>query len=161
MAARRVNPYLVKVHRCYGPRDLATLLDVHKNTVRHWQSAGLGTIDGNRPILFLGETVRAFLTKRNTARKRPCPPGTLYCFRCRAPRPPALGMVDFRPLSATSGNLSAICGTCETTMHRRARGDAFAVIMPGLEVTVQQASPQLKGSFQPSLNCNLRRQIVT
>ena len=161
MAARRANPYVVKLHRCYSPHDLATLLDVHKNTVRHWQAAGLEPVDRKRPILCQAATVRAFLAKRNKARRCPCPAGTLYCFRCRTPRRPALGMVDFRPHSTMSGDLSAICEACETVVHRRARHDALAAIMPGLDVTIQPALPRLKGSPLPSLNCDLERQAVT
>ena len=74
MAARRVNPNSVKLLRTYSVSDLATRLAVHKNTVRHWQQEGLLPIDGNRPVLFHGAAIRAFLSKRNASRKRPCPP---------------------------------------------------------------------------------------
>ena len=36
MAARRVNPHAVKLHRSYSVPELAACLGVHKNTVRHW-----------------------------------------------------------------------------------------------------------------------------
>ena len=74
MAARRVNPSTVKLNRTYSVGDLATRLAVHKNTVRQWQQEGLLPIDGDRPVLFHGSTIRAFLSKRNASRKRPCPP---------------------------------------------------------------------------------------
>ena len=108
MPARRVNPNLVKLHRSYSVDELARCCDVHKNTVRHWQAKGLEPIDKARPILFQGRAVRAFLSERNARRKRPCPAGTFYCFRCRTPRPPALGMVDFVPIRPGSGNLRAL-----------------------------------------------------
>jgi hypothetical protein len=119
MGSRRVNPYRVKVHRSYSVPELAVCCGVHKNTVRHWQQQGLEPIDRGRPLLFLGVTVRAFLFSRNASRKRPCPPGTLYCLRCREPRAPALGMVDYVPIQPGSGNLRAFCEHCMTTMHRR------------------------------------------
>jgi hypothetical protein len=161
MAARRVNPRAVKLHRSYSVPELAACFGVHKNTVRHWQRDGLTALDGNRPTLFLGAAIRAFLSKRNASRKRPCTPGTLYCFKCRAARPAAMGMVDYVSINDVSGNVRAICATCETVMHRRARKAALATIMPGCDVQFVQAPSRLKGSSKPSLNCDLERQATT
>src|SRR5687768_17055751 len=115
----RVNPNRVKTHHSYSATELAVRLKVHKNTIRHWQKQGLHAVDSTRPLLFQGGSVRAFLIARNRAQKRPCPPGMLYCFRCREPRRPALGMADFLELRRETGNLRASCETCETIMHRR------------------------------------------
>lgn len=146
MPARRVNPRAVKLNRTYDVAELAARLGVHKNTVRHWQAEGLQAIDRCRPVLFHGSAIRAFLSCRSARRKSPCGPGTLYCFKCRAPRPPALGMVDYIPISATGGNVRAICATCETVMHRRAARTSLAIILPGCDVQIAQALPRLKGS---------------
>lgn len=161
MAVRRASPNAVKLNRTYDVAELAGLLGVHKNTVRHWQRDGLQPLDDRRPVLFHGSTVRAYLSSRSASRKSPCLPGTLYCFRCRAPRPPALGMVDYLPVNATGGNVRAICATCETVMHRRAAQAALATILPGCDVQIVQAPPRLKGSPSPSLNCDLERQATT
>ena len=161
MGARRVNPRAVKLHRSYSVPELAACFGVHKNTVRHWQRGGLKPLDGKRPVLFQGAIVQAFLSARNASRKRPCPPGTLYCFRCREPRPPALGMVDYLSINAISGNIRAICETCETVMHRRAPKAALASILPGCDVQFMEALPRLKSSPPPSLNCDLERQAAT
>ena len=161
MATRRASPRAVKLHRCYSVPELAACFGIHKNTVRHWQREGLTPLDGKRPVLFQGAVIRAFLSKRNTSRKCPCPAGTLYCFKCRAPRPPALGMVDFVSINAVSGNVRAICAICETVMHRRARKAALASIMPGCDVQFPQAPSRFKGCSAPSLNCDLERQAVT
>lgn len=158
MAARRVNPRAVKLHRSYSVPELAACLGVHKNTVRHWQRDGLKPLDGGRPLLFQGAAVRTFISARNASRKRPCPPGTLYCFRCREPRQPVPGMVAYLWINATSGNLRAVCATCETVMHRRASKAALASILPGCDIQFVEALPRLKGSPSPSLNCNLERQ---
>lgn len=160
MAARRVNPRAVKLHRSYSVPELAACFGVHKNTVRHWQRAGLKPLDGRRPVLFQGAIVRAFLANRNASRKRPCPPGTLYCFRCREPRPPALGMVDYHSINVKSGNVRAICATCDTVMHRRASKAALASILPGCDVQYGEALVRLKGSPPPSLDCELERQVA-
>ena len=140
MAARRIDPRVVKLHRTYDVAELATRLGVHKNTVRHWQEEGLKPLDGGRPVLFHGSTIRAFLSSRSVSRKAPCGAGRLYCFRCRAPRAPALGMIDYVPISATGGNVRALCATCETVMHRRAAKASLTAIMPGCDVQIVEAS---------------------
>ena len=160
MPARRANPQRVKLHRSYSVPELAKCLDVHKNTVRHWQCKGLEPIDASRPVLFQGAIVRAFLAKRSASRKRPCPSGTLYCFRCRIPRPPALAMLDYYPVTAASGNLSAICEVCGSMMHRRIRRADLPAKMPGLAVQFKQALSRISGSLSPSLNCDSERQAT-
>jgi len=127
MTTRRASPQSVKLHRSYSVPELAACVGVHKNTVRHWQRDGLAPIDKGRPVLFQGASVRAFLAKRSASRKQPCPPGTLYCFRCRLPRPPALGMVDCIAATGVSGNFRAICETYDTIMHRRRPPDVAGV----------------------------------
>ena len=154
MPARRVNPYRVKLHRPYSVQELAECLGVHKNTVRHWQEVGLTAIDRNRPTLFEGATARAFLLARQTSRKCPCPPGTIYCLKCREPNAPALGMVEFIPGKGTTGNLMALCGTCGTIMHRRANVAKIAAIMPRLRVQIRQVPSRLIERSCPSLNCD-------
>ena len=158
MPSRRINPNRVKLHRSYSVAELAACLDVHKNTVRHWQAHGLEPVEPRKPYLFHGATTREFLAKRNASRKRPCPPGMLYCFRCRAPRQPALGMVDYLPLRPDSGNLRAICASCEAIMHRRVRKADIGRIMPGCSIQMAQGQPRLVGQTAPSLNCESERQ---
>jgi hypothetical protein len=155
MPARRVNPYRVKLHYSYSVGELASLLKVHKNTVRNWLRAGLEPIHQCRPLLFQGATVRAFLSKCNKARKRPCSPGTLYCLRCRQPRRAALGMIDYIPMTDTSGNLRAICEHCETIMHRRVSKGDLARAMPGYTVQMPEDQPSISGKRDPSPNCDL------
>lgn len=159
MASRRVNQTRVKLHRSYSVPELAGCLGVHKNTIRHWQRDGLHPIDASRPVLFQGGDVRAFLAKRSADRKRPCPPGTLYCFRCREPRAPALGMLDYIAINPASGNLRALCSTCEGVMHRRTRLADLAARMPGMAVQITQAKSSLSGSPSPSLNCDSEKQV--
>ena len=155
MPARRVNPYRVKVHRSYAVGELAACLGVHKNTIRSWQCEGLEPNEHRRPLLFRGSTVREFLVKRNASRKRPCPPGSFYCFRCREPRHPALGIVEYFELKPGTGNLRALCEVCGTLMHRRARELTLPTVMPQIDVQIRQAHPRLSGSPHPSLNCDV------
>lgn len=156
MPARRVNPNRVKTHFSYTAGELAACLKVHKNTVRNWQRKGLEALDGQRPVLFQGATVRAFLKSLRTSRKRPCIPGTLYCLSCREPRRPALGMVDYQPMREDSGNMRAICEVCETVMYRRIRLAHVERKMPGCEVQIKQGPSSLNGQASPSLNCDFK-----
>jgi hypothetical protein len=155
---RRADPYRIKVNYSYSVSEIADRLGVHKNTVRHWQAKGLAPVDDGRPALFHGAAIREFLIGKKRERKRPCPLGTLYCFRCREPRAPALGMVDYVQLKPGSGNLRALCVSCEAIMHRRVRQDALAAIMPGIDVQIVQAPQRLVGSSGPSSNCDFERQ---
>ncbi|MXO65301.1 helix-turn-helix domain-containing protein [Altericroceibacterium endophyticum] len=154
MARHRVNPKQVKIHHSYTVHELAERLGVCRSTIRNWQRKGLAPIDGQRPYLFQGVHVRRFLEEQKAKRRQPCPPGTMYCLRCRQPREPALGMVDFSPLRPGTGNLKAICCQCGAVMHRRARQADLARIMPGITVQISQAAPRLVGCEPPSLNCD-------
>ena len=143
MPAKRINPRLIKLHRAYSVEEASARLGVHKNTVRGWQRKGLEPIDTSRPVLFQGKTMRAFLEGQRKARKRPCLPGTLYCFKCRAPQAPALGMVDYTPFNPSSGNLSAMCGACGGMMHQRAALASLPLKMPGIAVQITGALPRI------------------
>jgi hypothetical protein len=160
MAKHRINPQRIKLHRSYSVQELATRLGVHKNTVRLWQQAGLKPIDGSRPVLFQGRAVRAFLAKRNASRKQPCPPGTLFCFRCREPRRPANGALDYMTATPESGNLRAQCAACGGMMHQRIRRADLAAKMPGLHVQIREAPLRISGSPSPSDNCDSERQVT-
>lgn len=154
MPTRHFNPNRVKLNRVYDTSELARCLGVHKNTIGNWQRNGLEPIDRRRPVLFHGSTVRKFLAKRNSARKHPCPPGTLYCFRCRAAQAPAHGILEYLPITSKSGNVRGFCSACETLMHRSVSRWALAQTMPGLDVQFPEASLRLIGQPSASLNCD-------
>ena len=136
MASKRANPRLIKLHRTYSVEEASDRLGVHKNTVRCWQAKGLRPVDDKRPVVFQGSVLRAFLEEQRRMAKRPCPPGTLYCFRCREPRAPALGMVEYAPRNARTGNLKALCNQCNGMMHRAASFTTLTVNFSGIAVTI-------------------------
>jgi hypothetical protein len=138
MPVKRINPRLIKLHHCYSVEEASARLGVHKNTVRGWQRDGLEAIDQSRPVLFPGKALRAYLIGKRMAAKRPCPPGMLYCFKCRTHRPPALDMLDYIPRNGTSGNLSALCATCGTVMNVAARLATLPLKMPGMAVQIRE-----------------------
>jgi hypothetical protein len=155
MRKRHPNPRLAKIHRNYTVDEVAHLFGIHKNTVRDWVKRGLPTSDGRRPMLILGRELVAFLTARRTKNKRTCQPGEIYCVRCRAPRAPAGDMVDYEPVTATLGNLVAICSACETMMYRRVSLAKLAQVRGDLDVTMPQALEHIGESAQPTVNSDL------
>ena len=65
-------------------------------------------------------------------------------------------MVGYAATNLTTGNLKAMCETCGTMMHRRARLAAVAAIMPGLDVQRREAGLRLMERAHPSLNTDNR-----
>ena len=156
MAVRKPDPRRLSAHLSYSPSELSTRLGVHKNTIRQWQHEGMIALDNNRPSMFQGAVVRSFLTTRNVRHKKPCPVGTVYCVKCRAPRRPALGMADYIPQTDGSGNLKAICEFCGTVMNRHVRQELISKILPDCDVRVTRRQSRFNGRVPPSLHCTLK-----
>jgi hypothetical protein len=114
-----INPRRAKLHRNYNFADAARLLGVHRNTVRNWTKAGLETFRAGGEVLILGDTLRAFLEKRRKDRRQKLPPGHLFCLRCKAVRPPGLGMVELVQPRGGTANARAVCADCGALMHRK------------------------------------------
>ena len=156
MRKRHPNPRLAKIHRNYTVDEVASLFGIHRNTVREWVKRGLPTSDGRRPMLILGRDLVAFLTARRAKNKRTCQPGEIYCVRCRMPREPAGEMVDLVPVTATLGNLVAICSICETMMYRRVSLAKLEHVRGKLDITMPQATEHIGESALPTVNSDLR-----
>ena len=138
MATRRkANPRLVKSYRTYTSDELADCLGIHVNTVRNWMAVGLEPIDDQRPYLFRGDVVRAFIERQRANAKRPCAPGELFRLRCREPKRPAGGLVDYEPMTETSGDLLGICPDCDAVMHRRITRHQLEALNRILDVTTR------------------------
>jgi hypothetical protein len=152
---RRLNPRRVKIHRTYTVEEVARLFRLYKTTVRGWLKAGLPRIDDRRPILILGRELAGFLHARRERRRQRCRVGELYCFRCRAPRTPAVRTAAYLPLSPSSGNLRATCADCGTRMYRRVSLHKLAAVAGALQVALPQAQQRIVEGVDPSLNCHL------
>lgn len=156
MSSKRISPRFIKIHRSYSVEDIARTLNVHKNSVRSWIKSGMPTVDNTRPILVLGSDLKLWLETRRKANKRPCKAGTIYCFKCREPKAPALGMIEYKPMNSKMGNLNALCEACGTVMHRRIKEIDIPIKMPDLEVQIREAPPSIIERAQPSLNCDYK-----
>jgi len=158
---RYPNPRLVKIHRSYTVEEVARILRKHKNTVRAWIKQGLRPIDGRRPTLIHALELVSFLQNRRMSGKQPCPPGYMYCLKCRSPKQPAAGMADYLPISDTSGNLRALCPDCGKFMHRRASFAQLNIVGAGLDIAFPQAVSRIRESTIPSLNSDSNTKVHT
>ena len=152
MARHRVDYRRVKVHRNYEVSEIADLLGVHKHTVRNWLREGLTTIEDARPILVAGDDLRAFLKARRAAKRCPLRHGELFCVACRDGKRPAGAMVDYLPITSTSGNLAGFCPDCDRMIFRRVRFDRLPLVGGGLDIAFPQGQPRLGGNLWPSSN---------
>lgn len=153
MGQRLPNPRRAKIHRSYTVEEVAELYALHPNTVRQWiKRDGLPVCDDQRPLLILGSELAAFLARKRTANKRACQPGELYCLRCRTPQRPALGMVDYQPLTATGGNLVGLCSCCEGLICRRVSLATLMASAGNLDVRIAQGQEHISESSKPCVN---------
>lgn len=143
---KQVNPNLAKIHRSYTVDEAARVFGVHKNTVRHWIKAGLSVCDDRRPALILGRELRSFLRDRRQSRRRRCRIDEMYCLRCRAPRRPVGDMVDYVPVSASTGRLIAMCPSCDSMMNRFIRQASLERIRGIFDVSLPTAEGHIGDS---------------
>jgi len=156
MSGKRVNYRLVKQHRNYTVDDISRLLDVHKNTVREWIKSGLSVIDDRKPMLILGSELKSWLQQKYKDAKHPCPPGTLYCLKCRSDKRPALGMVDYVAKNARSGCLRALCETCERPTNRFTSLQSITAVMPGIAIQFAERQSSISGRTDRPSNSDLK-----
>lgn len=153
---RRPNYRLVKIHRNYTVDDAARALGVAKETIRRWLKSGvLPALADKFPTLILGGDLADFLQARSAKRPK-LPVDKCYCFKCRCPRSPALGMADYIPRTPTTGTLRALCETCSIVMNKVVSASAIPQLRETLELSIQQAEQHLVDTSQPRLNDNSR-----
>ncbi|MEX4006752.1 helix-turn-helix domain-containing protein [Neoaquamicrobium sediminum] len=153
---RRAKPNwrAVKRHRSYTVDEAARATGACKGTVRRWLKSGLPAITDQRPALILGEELIAFLDRRKRDRQK-CQPHECFCFSCRRPRAPAFNAAEFIPMSASSGNLRALCEECLTVMHKRVAVAKIDPLRAILDVTIMQDDQHLREMPNPCLHVHL------
>jgi helix-turn-helix protein len=149
----------IKTGISYDVAEVAKLFAVHRNTVRQWLREGLKTIDDRRPLLIHGAALKAFLAKRQQARKHLCRLDEFFCFKCRAPRTPYGAMADVAQHTAKIAKLTAICAVCETEMHRTIRRADLGKLASMLDLR-SMASERLKDRPEPIANCDFEKDRV-
>jgi hypothetical protein len=149
------NVRRVKRLEQYTAQELASLFQVHKNTVSNWMRKGLRKIDDQKPHLFRGADVIAFLQKRQSSRKHSCAAHEFYCFKCKAPRTPWGGLVERYSLTPAKVQLKALCAVCEGTITKITTPEKAHNITHILE-QYQRDDVSLEDSPLPRLNCDIK-----
>jgi hypothetical protein len=121
--------------------------------VRRWEKAGMPSIDDNRPKLFRGPDVQAFLGARRAAAKRPSGSGEMYCFKCRAPRAPFGAVADLLPHTASMATLRGLCA-CGTLMHRRVSHRTIGAAARNLALTIPEGHSRIADNQAPTVNAD-------
>lgn len=134
----------VKLHRSYRVDEAASAVGSCRATIRRWIKDGLPTVRDTRPALILGGDLIDYLERKRSGPR--CGLAECYCFRCRAPRQPALGMADFIPMTERGGNLRALCGVCGCLMHKRVSLGTLKAIQDELAVQIVERQPHLEGT---------------
>lgn len=116
--AKLINVRGVKLHRSYRIDQLAENVGVTVGTVRSWCKAGLPIIADKRPFLILGRDFLDFHAERLRKRKHPLGEFDFFCLRCKKPRRPSPGLVDYELMDAKRHRVMAICPHCEGVIRR-------------------------------------------
>ena len=138
------NPRLVKINRNYSYEELAGVFGVHKNTVANWVKKGLPCLQEQRPFLILGRDARIFLEAQRKTNKRKCKADELYCVACKRPSKPVLGLVDYLPLSPTTGRLTALCDHCDGLINKFASYQSLVNYKRIFDVSVLSQEKHIK-----------------
>jgi len=157
---RVANHRRIKRHRNYTVDEAARTLGVAKGTVRRWIKTGLPVLAEQQPTLILGGDLIDFLVAR-TPPKRRCALHECFCFSCKEPQAPAFDTVEYHSLSATSGNLRALCCVCATVMHKRLSVSRLDALKQILEVTIVEGQRPLSEIDDPCVNDHLDKELET
>ncbi len=153
MANRRHSARHIKRLHTYDVREAAKATGATSGTVRHWHKAhGLEAIVGVWPLIFRGVDIIAFFKKRNAGRKQRCGPGRIYCLRCKAPKEPAFGEVDYRTDTPNRGALVGLCPDCEGLMYRRTSQRNLATAKGSLKVSMPSVESRLVETHDANSN---------
>jgi hypothetical protein len=152
MANRGHSSRRVQRRRTYNVREAAKATGATTGTGRSWQKSGLDAVVGVYPAIFRGIDIILFLDRRHRARKQPCGPGLLFCFRCKAPKRPAFDEVEFWPDGPKLGKLQGLCPDCASTMIRRTSLAKLMSAAGDLTVSMRRADSRLSETTMP--NCN-------
>ena len=154
MANRRITSRHIRGNLTYTVAEAAAVTGAHKNTVRHWLKNGLSAIDDRQPTLIKGATLKAYLDGRKAKRRQPCGPGRLYCLKCRAPKIPAFGEVEYETHTPKRGRLIGICPDCDRLIFRLTSRLKLCEAAGNLTVRFRCEVERLDERSPPNLNCD-------
>lgn len=143
---RRAAWRSVRSHLSYEVAELARVCGVSRSTIRNWIKSGLPAMTDRKPILIYGAELKQWRQETLHKRKQKCAPGEMFCFTCRKPKRPALGMAEYHPDNPTHGRIVALCETCERTMYRACALARISEALPGLDIKVFESGAETKCS---------------
>ncbi len=115
----------VRTRRSYSGRELARVLDVHPRTIQTWRKIGLMPIEGSsNPLLYLGEEIKRFLSRKRNESRRPLEIHQFYCAKCKKAAETTLESLDWVYTGKRIGRVdeSVIvkgrCTCCGTSLSR-------------------------------------------
>jgi excisionase family DNA binding protein len=152
---RRYNLRLIKRTWPYTVQEIAELFGIHKNAVLRWLKEGLVAQRDHRPFLIPGHELERFLRARQAKRRCKCRPTEFYCFKCRAPREPYLGIADVVIENPFRLRVKALCSVCSTAVSKVQRVQDLAKIQSLFHVQ-QLAERHMPEAISPSLNRDLK-----
>jgi hypothetical protein len=151
---RRPDWRRIKTLRSYTIDEAAAALRVHRNAVRYWmRKQDLPFFADQRPFLILGGDLVAFLKSRRRALRRTCGPGQMYCLKCKEPRTPPEGMIEYQPMTLSRGMLVGICPVCETLMRRFTSLGRLAAFEHDSHLQIAHHQERLTDTAEPRLSC--------
>ena len=157
MANRHLSPRHIKSRRTYNVREAAKALGATPATIRGWGKKGLPAVTGIHPAIYRGVDIIDFLQKRQAGRRKPCGPGRMFCLRCKEPKAPAFGEVEFTPDGPLNGVLTGLCPDCAATMKRRTSRAKMEQDAGNLKITIRCADSRLGGTVEPRSNPHFER----
>jgi hypothetical protein len=114
---KKFNTQIVRARQTYSTEELADLLRVSQNTVLLWHKQGLESIDRLKPLLFFGQTIKAFLAQKALKKKHYCKPNELFCCKCQRPSTAHNNTACIKSSPART-NIMAHCSICGTRVNK-------------------------------------------
>jgi hypothetical protein len=153
MANRRISSRHFRSLLTYSVVEAARVTGAHRNTIHHWLRSGLVAIDSNQPILIKGAALKAFSESRKARRRQPGGPGRIFCLKCREPKRPAFGEVEYEADDGQLGSLIGLCPDCGTLILRRTSARRVRDAAGDLGIRFRPSVERLDESQHASLNC--------
>lgn len=132
--ARRASINRIKVHRTYTVQEAADCVGVTPQTIRRWAGQGLRIMAQSKPFLILGADLKSFVRDMRAPKRGPIPKGAFRCLSCNYTGPPALGILDYDPLSDRHGMLRGFCSQCEGAVTKIVSASALPVWSEGADI---------------------------
>ena len=110
----KINLKGIHKHRSYSVSELTDILGINEKTISRWMDSGLKAVAGcEKPFLFYGSDLQAFVKSKNEKHKAPLKRNEFYCFGCKRPRRAKRGSKK-----VVGDKEKAVCAVCSGKMSR-------------------------------------------